>query len=81
MELFSDPSDNNNNHMPSSMLQVKCYGPGLESTGCIVNKPAEFTIDAQGAGRGQLKIYAQVSNFIYLFLLQFSIIKSRFSSL
>lgn len=44
-------------------MQVKCYGPGLEPTGCIVNKPADFTIDAQGAGRGQLKIYAQVSVF------------------
>lgn len=41
-------------------LQVKCYGPGLEPTGCIVNKPAEFTIDARGAGRGHLQIYAQV---------------------
>ncbi|CAB1345835.1 unnamed protein product [Coregonus sp. 'balchen'] len=38
---------------------VKCYGPGLEPIGCIVNKPAEFTIDTSGAGRGQLKIYAQ----------------------
>lgn len=41
-------------------MQVKCYGPGLEPTGCIVNKPAEFTIDASGAGRGHLQIYAQV---------------------
>uniref|UniRef100_A0AAR2KMX2 Calponin-homology (CH) domain-containing protein n=1 Tax=Pygocentrus nattereri TaxID=42514 RepID=A0AAR2KMX2_PYGNA len=41
--------------------KVKCYGPGLEPTGCIVNKPAEFTIDARVAGRGQLKIYAQDS--------------------
>ncbi|KAM9467521.1 filamin-C isoform 12-T12 [Clarias gariepinus] len=42
--------------------KVKCYGPGLEPTGCIVNKPADFTIDARGAGRGQLKIYAQDSD-------------------
>lgn len=41
-------------------MQVKCFGPGLEPTGCIVNKPAEFTIDACGAGRGHLQIYAQV---------------------
>uniref|UniRef100_A0A9J8A9C4 Filamin C, gamma b (actin binding protein 280) n=1 Tax=Cyprinus carpio carpio TaxID=630221 RepID=A0A9J8A9C4_CYPCA len=41
--------------------KVKCYGPGLEPTGCIVNKPAEFTIDARGAGRGHLQIYAQDS--------------------
>ncbi|KAI5629799.1 filamin-C isoform X3, partial [Silurus asotus] len=40
---------------------VKCYGPGLEPTGCIVNKQADFTIDARAAGRGQLKIYAQDS--------------------
>ncbi|XP_071242157.1 filamin-C-like isoform X11 [Salvelinus alpinus] len=39
--------------------KVNSYGPGLEPIGCIVNKPAEFTIDASGAGRGQLKIYAQ----------------------
>lgn len=41
-------------------VQVKCYGPGLEPTGCIVNKPAKFTIDACEAGRGHLQIYAQV---------------------
>ncbi|XP_028249805.1 filamin-C-like isoform X4 [Parambassis ranga] len=39
--------------------QVKCYGPGLEPVGCIVNKPADFTIDTHGAGRGELKLYAQ----------------------
>uniref|UniRef100_A0A7N8XKF1 Filamin C, gamma b (actin binding protein 280) n=1 Tax=Mastacembelus armatus TaxID=205130 RepID=A0A7N8XKF1_9TELE len=39
--------------------KVKCYGPGLEPLGCIVNKPADFTIDTRGAGRGELKIYAQ----------------------
>uniref|UniRef100_A0A3Q3J7Y0 Calponin-homology (CH) domain-containing protein n=1 Tax=Monopterus albus TaxID=43700 RepID=A0A3Q3J7Y0_MONAL len=39
--------------------KVKCYGPGLEPLGCIVNKPADFTIDARGAGRGELRIYAQ----------------------
>ncbi|XP_034019746.1 filamin-C isoform X1 [Thalassophryne amazonica] len=39
--------------------KVKCYGPGLEPTGCIVNKAAEFTIDTCGAGRGELKLYAQ----------------------
>ncbi|XP_074481228.1 filamin-C-like isoform X6 [Sebastes fasciatus] len=38
---------------------VKCYGPGLELVGCIVKKPADFTIDTHGAGRGQLKLYAQ----------------------
>ncbi|XP_078138337.1 filamin-C isoform X4 [Centroberyx gerrardi] len=39
--------------------KVKCYGPGLEPTGCIVNKPADFTIDTRAAGRGELKLYAQ----------------------
>uniref|UniRef100_A0A3B4XW80 Filamin C n=1 Tax=Seriola lalandi dorsalis TaxID=1841481 RepID=A0A3B4XW80_SERLL len=39
--------------------KVKCYGPGLEPLGCIVNKPADFTIDTHGAGRGELKLYAQ----------------------
>lgn len=42
------------------MLQVKAYGPGLQPTGVTVNKPTEFTIDARMAGKGQLKIYAQV---------------------
>lgn len=41
-------------------LQVKAYGPGLQPTGVIVNKPTEFTIDAHLAGKGLLKIYAQV---------------------
>uniref|UniRef100_A0A3Q4HHX9 Filamin C, gamma b (actin binding protein 280) n=1 Tax=Neolamprologus brichardi TaxID=32507 RepID=A0A3Q4HHX9_NEOBR len=41
--------------------KVKCYGPGLEPLGCIVNKPADFTIDTHGAGRGELKLYAQDS--------------------
>ncbi|XP_078091829.1 filamin-C isoform X2 [Mustelus asterias] len=39
--------------------KVKAFGPGLEQTGCIVNKQAEFTIDARAAGKGELKIYAQ----------------------
>ncbi|XP_028307385.1 filamin-C [Gouania willdenowi] len=39
--------------------KVRCFGPGLEEFGCIVNKPAEFTIDADKAGQGELKIYAQ----------------------
>ncbi|KAM3832299.1 LOW QUALITY PROTEIN: filamin-C [Vipera latastei] len=39
--------------------KVKAFGPGLEPVGCIVNKAAEFTIDARGAGKAALKIYAQ----------------------
>ncbi|CAN0094806.1 unnamed protein product, partial [Bubo scandiacus] len=39
--------------------KVKAFGPGLEPSGCIVDRPAEFTIDARGAGKGPLKLYAQ----------------------
>uniref|UniRef100_A0A3P9J076 Filamin C, gamma a (actin binding protein 280) n=1 Tax=Oryzias latipes TaxID=8090 RepID=A0A3P9J076_ORYLA len=39
--------------------KVKAYGPGLQPTGVIVNKPTEFTIDACMAGKGHLRIYAQ----------------------
>ena len=47
---------------PSTLApaQVKAFGPGLEPTGCIVDKPAEFTIDARAAGKGDLKHYSQV---------------------
>lgn len=41
---------------------MKAFGPGLEPTGCIVDKPAEFTIDARAAGKGDLKLYAQVGH-------------------
>ncbi|XP_066474121.1 filamin-B isoform X2 [Tiliqua scincoides] len=39
--------------------KVRAYGPGLERTGCIVNNPAEFTVDTKEAGNAPLKIYAQ----------------------
>ncbi|CAI5767327.1 filamin-B isoform X4 [Podarcis lilfordi] len=39
--------------------KVKAYGPGLERTGCIVNNPAEFTVDTKEAGSAPLRIYAQ----------------------
>ncbi|TRY66792.1 hypothetical protein DNTS_009583 [Danionella cerebrum] len=38
---------------------VKAYGPGLEKSGCIINKPAEFMVEARDAGAGPLKILAQ----------------------
>ena len=38
---------------------MKAFGPGLEPTGCIVDKPA-VTIDARAAGKGDLNLYAQV---------------------
>lgn len=47
-------------------FQVRCYGAGLEPLGCIVNKPADFTVDTHGAGQGELKLYAQVKTNIPL---------------
>jgi filamin len=49
-----------NTALLSGPPQVKAFGPGLEPTGCIVDRPAEFTIDARAAGKGDLKLYAQV---------------------
>ncbi|CAM4731422.1 unnamed protein product [Leuciscus chuanchicus] len=42
--------------------QVRAYGPGLEKSGCIINKPVEFTVEARDAGNGPLKIIAQDAN-------------------
>ncbi|XP_078797755.1 filamin-C isoform X9 [Oryzias latipes] len=53
--ILSDPAD----IFPE---KVKCFGPGLEPFGCIINKAADFTINAQEAGRGELKLYAQDSD-------------------
>uniref|UniRef100_A0A671QD91 Filamin-A-like n=1 Tax=Sinocyclocheilus anshuiensis TaxID=1608454 RepID=A0A671QD91_9TELE len=39
--------------------KVKAYGPGLESSGLSVGKPAEFTVDAKLGGKAPLKIQAQ----------------------
>uniref|UniRef100_A0A8C2DD19 Filamin B n=1 Tax=Cyprinus carpio TaxID=7962 RepID=A0A8C2DD19_CYPCA len=39
--------------------KVRAYGPGLEKSGCIINKPAEFTVEARDAGNGPLRIIAQ----------------------
>uniref|UniRef100_A0A8C9ERW4 Filamin B n=1 Tax=Pavo cristatus TaxID=9049 RepID=A0A8C9ERW4_PAVCR len=39
--------------------KVRAYGPGLERSGCIVNNPAEFTVETKDAGKAPLKIYAQ----------------------
>jgi len=41
-------------------VQVKAYGPGLQSTGLAVGKPTEFTVDAKQGGKAPLKIVAQV---------------------
>ncbi|KAI2658987.1 Filamin-B [Labeo rohita] len=50
--IVSDNKANNPN-------QVRAYGPGLEKSGCIINKPAEFTVEAKDAGNGPLRIIAQ----------------------
>ncbi|XP_035485929.2 filamin-B isoform X1 [Scophthalmus maximus] len=39
--------------------KVQASGPGLEASGCLVNQPAEFTVNAKDAGKGPLKITAQ----------------------
>ncbi|KAI7811689.1 filamin-C [Triplophysa rosa] len=39
--------------------KVKAFGPGLDPSGVIVNKPTQFIVDAREAGKGSLKIYAQ----------------------
>ncbi|XP_078394455.1 filamin-A-like, partial [Cetorhinus maximus] len=41
--------------------KVRAFGPGLESTGTVVNKPTEFTVDAKNGGKAQLKVYGQDS--------------------
>ena len=42
-------------------VQVKAFGPGLQSSGLAVGKPTEFTVDAKLGGKAPLKIVAQVS--------------------
>ncbi|XP_056111319.1 filamin-B isoform X2 [Rhinichthys klamathensis goyatoka] len=42
--------------------QVRAYGPGLEKSGVIINKPVEFTVEAKDAGNGPLIITAQDAN-------------------
>ncbi|KAJ0050245.1 hypothetical protein NL108_014312 [Boleophthalmus pectinirostris] len=41
--------------------KVQAYGPGLEKSGCVINKLAEFTVNTKDAGNGPLKITAQDS--------------------
>lgn len=56
-------------HLPfcSFVFQVKAYGPGLQSTGLAVGKPAEFTVDAKLGGQAPLKLQAQVCIYIFFF--------------
>jgi filamin len=34
-------------------FRVRCYGPGIEPTGVIVNAPANFTVETFAAGKGE----------------------------
>lgn len=43
-----------------SDVQVRASGPGIEKSGCLVDQRAEFTVSARDAGKGPLKIVAQV---------------------
>lgn len=61
-------------------LQVKAFGPGLKATGVIVNKPTEFTIDARMAGKGHLKIYAQVLCQTFILYLEEHLIHLAYGS-
>ncbi|CAF3849734.1 unnamed protein product [Rotaria sp. Silwood2] len=38
--------------------KVKAYGPGLEPSGQIIDKPTEFTIDTHNAGEAALRVQA-----------------------
>lgn len=38
--------------------KVKAYGPGLEPTGQIIDKPTEFTIETRNAGEAPLRVQA-----------------------
>lgn len=48
------------------LSQVKAYGPGLQSSGLAVGKPAEFTVDAKQGGKALLKVVAQVTGVAYV---------------
>ncbi|XP_069507070.1 filamin-A-like isoform X2 [Ambystoma mexicanum] len=39
--------------------KVKAYGPGIETTGLAINKPAEFTVDAKNGGMAPLQTLVQ----------------------
>lgn len=34
-------------------FRVRCYGPGIEPTGPIVDAPANFTVETFSAGKGE----------------------------
>lgn len=49
-------------------MQVQASGPGVEKTGVLVNQRADFTVNAKDAGKGPLKITAQVREVPLAFL-------------
>lgn len=48
-------------------LKVECHGPGLEATGNVTNKPAEFTVDTRRAGSAPLEISVSTPEAMNLF--------------
>jgi len=38
--------------------KVNAYGPGLESTGQLIDKPTEFTVETHNAGEAPLRVQA-----------------------
>uniref|UniRef100_A0A8C4R4Z0 Calponin-homology (CH) domain-containing protein n=1 Tax=Eptatretus burgeri TaxID=7764 RepID=A0A8C4R4Z0_EPTBU len=43
----------------SCHFQVQAFGEGIESNSCIVEIPAQFTVDTKAAGKGPLKVFMQ----------------------
>ncbi|KAM3849983.1 filamin-B-like, partial [Diretmus argenteus] len=52
-----DQTSNPDQVRPPSLLRWLSYI--LSGTGCLVNQPAEFTVNAKDAGKGPLKVIAQ----------------------
>lgn len=51
-------------------FRVRCYGPGIEPSGPIVNAPANFTVETFAAGKGKQKnikkLHKKLSNELFL---------------
>uniref|UniRef100_UPI00358FEB07 filamin-C-like isoform X2 n=1 Tax=Myxine glutinosa TaxID=7769 RepID=UPI00358FEB07 len=39
--------------------KVQAFGEGIETNSCIVEMPAQFTVDTKAAGKGPLKVFMQ----------------------
>lgn len=44
------------------LRRVRVYGPGIEPTGPVVGAPANFTVEAFSAGRGQVDVVVENPN-------------------